>query len=77
MKDILIRAGKTFIQAALAVLVITFQNGIDLTNKEAINVAIIAALSAGISALMNFILGLIKKWKSLEHIGQKIKSTYT
>lgn len=61
MKDILIRAGKTFLQATLAVLIVSLNNGIDITNKEAVMSILIGALSAGISALMNYIISLLNQ----------------
>ena len=61
-KDILIRAGKTFIQAFIPVVISAFAAA-DLTDFPAIkNIAISALLSgaaAGISAVWNIILGLI------------------
>ena len=61
MKDILIRAGKTFLQASLAVLVLAFQNGVDITNKEAVLSLLAGAIAAGISAVMNFIIKKLNK----------------
>ena len=61
MKDILIRAGKTFIQAALATLVLSFESGIDITSKDAIVAISVGAISAGISAVMNYILEVTKE----------------
>jgi len=59
-KDILVRAGKTFIQAALAVLVAALSNGLDITDKEALYALGIASLSAGISAVMNTVKDSLK-----------------
>ena len=60
VKDVLIRAGKTFWQAAAAYLAATFGTqlaGIDVFNAEALgNVAIglaVGALAAGLSATWN------------------------
>lgn len=61
MKDVLIRALKTFLQAGIAVIVLSFQNGVDITNKEALYSVGIAALSAALSALHNFIIKSLKK----------------
>lgn len=62
MKDILIRAGKTFIQGFLGALVITA--GADLTNVYVLKSILIGALAGGISALMNYILNLLKTKKN-------------
>lgn len=61
MKDILIRAGKTFIQGFLGALVITA--GTDLTNIDVVKSILIGALAGGVSALMNYIINLINKNK--------------
>ena len=63
MKDILIRAGKTFLQASIATLVLAFENGIDITSKDAITAIVVGAFSAGISAGMNVILAKLKEVK--------------
>lgn len=55
MKDILIRAGKTFIQGFLAVLVVELPN-IDLGNEEFVKSIMIGAVAGGISAVMNLII---------------------
>lgn len=62
MKDILIRAGKTFIQAFLGSLAITLPN-CDFTNEAVIKSTLIGAIASGISALMNFIISLIENKK--------------
>lgn len=59
MKDILIRAGKTFIQAFIGSLAITI-NGSDLSNNAVVKSLLIGALSSGISAVMNYYLSLKK-----------------
>lgn len=55
MKDILIRAFKTFIQGFLAVLVVELPN-IDLSNEEFVKSIMIGAVAGGISAVMNLII---------------------
>ncbi|MCK4258742.1 MAG: hypothetical protein KAX49_07175 [Halanaerobiales bacterium] len=59
-KDIIVRLTKTFIQASLAVFIASFANGIDITNKEAMSALGIAALAAGLSAVMNFVKEALK-----------------
>lgn len=59
-KDILIRALKTFIQGFLGALVITLPNS-DLMSEEVLKSLLIGAIAGGISALMNFVLELLKK----------------
>ena len=60
MKDILIRAGKTFIQGTLASLVV-FINSSSTLDKTMIKSALIGALASGLSALMNYIIQLLDK----------------
>ena len=60
MNDIIIRALKTFIQGFLGALVVTLPNS-DLTNVTVLKSLLIGAISAGISAVMNLILGLLNK----------------
>lgn len=60
MKDILIRAIKTFIQGFLGALIVTLPSS-DLTNKAVVKSMLIGALAGGISAVMNLILSLLKK----------------
>ena len=52
MKDILIRAIKTFIQGFLGALVVTLQNA-DLTDETVVKSLLIGAIAGGISAVMN------------------------
>lgn len=52
MKDILIRAIKTFIQGFLGALVVTLQAA-DLTDETVIKSLLIGAIAGGISAVMN------------------------
>ena len=53
MKDVAIRALKTFIQASIAYLVASFGQGVDLFEGEVIGGLLIGALAAGISAAWN------------------------
>lgn len=66
IKDITIRAGKTFIQAFLGTL-ITMLSAIEITNidllKTTIISALVGALSAGLCAVMNLFITLLKKGK--------------
>ena len=59
MKDIIIRALKTFIQGFFGALIITLPTT-DLTDIALLKSILIGALAMGISALMNFILKLMK-----------------
>ena len=52
-KDIMIRALKTFWQAAVAYLVATLSTGVDLFEKDVIGGILIGALAAGLSASWN------------------------
>ena len=60
IKDIMIRAGKTFIQAAGASLIIAFQSGIDVTNKDVLYSVLAGSIAAGLSAVMNFVSNYLK-----------------
>ena len=55
LKDVLIRAFKTFIQGFLATLIILIKET-DLTNENILKSVLIGALAGGISAVMNLIL---------------------
>ena len=59
-KDILIRAVKTFIQAFIAAFLLGTNNLSNL-DKKVVESALLGALAAGISAVMNFIGNLISK----------------
>lgn len=59
-KDILIRALKTFIQGFLASFLVN-TNNLSNFDKTVLKSALIGALAGGISALMNFILGILSK----------------
>ena len=63
MKDIIIRASKTFVQGFLASLTITMSNGIDITNGKILASATVGALAAGLSAVMNLFLTMLNKKK--------------
>jgi hypothetical protein len=58
--DILKRAIKTFIQGFLSSLVV-FINTSQNFDEKVIKSALIGAIAGGISALMNFIINLLKK----------------
>lgn len=60
MKDILIRALKTFIQGFLGALAVTLPNS-DFSNMQVVKSLLIGAIAGGISALMNFIINLLNK----------------
>ena len=60
MKDIIIRAVKTFIQGFLGALAVTLPTT-DFTNTELLKSILIGAAAGGISAVMNFFRDLIIK----------------
>lgn len=60
MKDILIRAVKTFFQGFLGALAVTLPSS-DLSDMAVVKSLLIGALAGGISALTNLILSLLKK----------------
>lgn len=60
MKDILIRAGKTFIQGFLGALAVTLPSS-DFSDMSVVKSLLIGAIAGGISALMNFIINLLNK----------------
>ena len=60
MKDILIRALKTFIQGFLGALVVTLPSS-DLSNSDVIKSLLIGGIAAGISAVMNLIINSMDK----------------
>jgi len=55
LKDVLIRAFKTFIQGFLATLIVLIKET-DLTDESLLKSVLIGALAGGISAVMNLIL---------------------
>lgn len=60
--DIFIRAVKTFIQGFLGAFVV-FMNNNTTFDKNVLKSALIGALASGFSALMNYVLELLKKEK--------------
>lgn len=58
--DIFIRAVKTFIQGFLGAFIVFLNNNTTL-DKNVLKSALIGALASGLSALMNFILEILKK----------------
>ncbi len=60
MKDIAIRALKTFWQSAVAYLVATLSTGVDLFERDVIGGLLIGALAAGLSASWNCVVGKYK-----------------
>lgn len=60
LKDILIRAFKTFIQGFLATLIVLLKET-DLTDENLLKSVLIGALAGGISAVMNLILKALEK----------------
>jgi hypothetical protein len=60
MKDILIRAGKTFIQGFLGALAVTLPNS-DFSNMQVVKSLLIGAVAGGISAVMNLIINMLNK----------------
>jgi len=60
MKDIIIRAIKTFIQGFLGALAVTLPNN-DYSDLTVIKSLLIGAIAAGISAVMNLFLGYLNK----------------
>lgn len=53
MRDVLIRAGKTFIQSAIGYICTISLVDIDWSNKSVVAGIVISAISSGLSALMN------------------------
>lgn len=60
MKDIFIRAIKTFIQGFLGALAVTLPNS-DINDMAVLKSLLIGALAGGISAVMNLIIKLLSK----------------
>ena len=60
LKDICIRAFKTFIQGFLASLMMSMNN-LSNFDKTLVKSALLGALAGGLSALMNFIIQLLNK----------------
>lgn len=66
LKDVLIRAFKTFIQGFLATLIILIKET-DLTDENLLKSVLIGALAGGISAVMNLVLKAMEKEIPEEH----------
>jgi hypothetical protein len=62
IKDVLVRALKTFIQGFLGALAITLPST-DLTNTAVLKSVLIGALAGGISAVINIIINYLKKYQ--------------
>lgn len=60
MKDILIRSVKTFFQGFLGSLVVFLQGNSNIDEKV-LKSALIGALSAGLCAVMNYVIKLLEK----------------
>ena len=60
IKDIIVRALKTFIQGFLGALAVTLPNS-DFSDLSVLKSLLIGAIAAGISAVMNLILNYINK----------------
>lgn len=58
LKDILIRAFKTFIQGFLATMIVLLKES-DLSDENILKSVLIGALAGGISAVMNLILNAL------------------
>lgn len=65
MKDILIRALKTFIQGFLGALAVTLPNS-DFSNMQVVKSLLIGAVAGGVSAVMNLIINLLNNKKGDE-----------
>ena len=65
IKDIIVRALKTFVQGFLGALAVTLP-GTDLTQEGILKSLLIGGISGGISAVMNLIVNLLKKEKEDE-----------
>ena len=73
MKDVVVRALKTFIQAAISyVCTISFID-IDWSDNTVVGGVILAALAAGISALMNIDWDAISLEKAAEEAGDEVE----
>lgn len=65
-KDILVRAGKTFIQGFIASITVALSNGIDITNGKLLLSVFVGAIASGISLAMNLVLNLFEKEKEVK-----------
>ena len=68
LKDVLIRAFKTFIQGFLATLIVLIKET-DLTDENLLKSVLIGALAGGISAVMNLILKSLEPPEEYEDSG--------
>lgn len=62
VKDILIRAGKTFLQGFLGALAVTLP-GSDFSSPAVLKSMLIGALAGGISAVMNLVINALNNKK--------------
>lgn len=60
MKDVLIRAGKTFVQGFLGALAVTLPSS-DFSDMSVVKSLLIGAIAGGISAVMNLVINLLNK----------------
>ena len=60
LKDVLIRAFKTFIQGFLATMIVLLKES-DLSDLNILKSVLIGALAGGISAIMNLIINALQK----------------
>ena len=60
MKDILIRAGKTFVQGFLGALAVTLPSS-DFSDMSVVKSLLIGAIAGGISGVMNLVINLLNK----------------
>ena len=60
MKDILVRAGKTFIQGFLGALAVTLPSS-DFSDMSVVKSLLIGAVAGGVSAVMNLVINLLNK----------------
>lgn len=60
MKDILIRAGKTFVQGFLGALAVTLPSS-DFSDMSVVKSLLIGAIAGGLSAVMNLVINLLNK----------------
>lgn len=65
IKDIVIRALKTFIQGFIATLLVLIKDS-NITDTKILKSIIIGALAGGISAVMNFVYNLLPKTPTFE-----------
>lgn len=69
-KDIAMRSFKTFIQGFLGALAVTLPSS-DLSQGEVVRSLLIGAVAGGISALMNFVIGLLDEESKKKSEGGK------